>query len=66
MFINKTRDGKNNVCGEQIAKLRKEMKISQRKLADKLQLFGIDVDKVIWFSNYLPYSIEQSEMDKEK
>ncbi len=24
---------------------------------------GIDVDKVIWFSNYLPYSIEQSEMD---
>ena len=24
---------------------------------------GIDVDKVIWFCNYLPYSIEQSEMD---
>jgi len=24
---------------------------------------GIDVNKVIWFSNYLPYSIEQSEMD---
>ncbi|MBQ7373714.1 MAG: helix-turn-helix transcriptional regulator [Clostridia bacterium] len=45
MFINKTRDGKNNVCGEQIAKLRKEMKISQRKLADKLQIAGLDVDK---------------------
>jgi hypothetical protein len=24
---------------------------------------GIDVHKVIWYSNYLPYSIEQSEMD---
>lgn len=24
---------------------------------------GIDLDKVIWYSNYLPYSIEQSEMD---
>ena len=25
--------------------------------------FGINASKVIWFSNYLPYSIEQSEMD---
>ncbi len=24
---------------------------------------GVDVDKVVWYSNYLPYSIEQSEMD---
>lgn len=24
---------------------------------------GIDVKKVVWFCNYLPYSIEQSEMD---
>ena len=24
---------------------------------------GIDVERVIWFCNYLPYSIEQSEMD---
>lgn len=24
---------------------------------------GVDVNKVIWFSNYLPYSIERSEMD---
>lgn len=24
---------------------------------------GINVKKVVWFSNYLPYSIEQSEMD---
>lgn len=26
-------------------------------------LIGINIEKVIWFSNYLPYSIEQSEMD---
>ena len=45
MFINKTKDGRNNVCGMRIAELRKEMKISQRKFADKLQLIGLDVDK---------------------
>ena len=45
MFINKTTDGKNNLCGQNIYKLRKEMKISQRKLADLLQLEGLDVDK---------------------
>ena len=45
MFINKTNDGFNNVCGKNIAKLRGNMKISQRKLADKMQLVGIDIDK---------------------
>ena len=45
MFINKTKDGKNNICGEKIAEYRKAMKISQRKLADKLQLIGLDIDK---------------------
>ena len=45
MFINKTNDGLNNVCGKNIAKLRGNMKISQRKLADKMQLVGIDIDK---------------------
>ena len=45
MFINKTKDGKNNICGEQISKLRKNMKISQRKLADLLQINGLDIDK---------------------
>ena len=45
VFINKTKDGRNNICGENIAKFRKEMKISQKKLADKLQLGGLDVDK---------------------
>ena len=45
MFINKTIDGLNNICGKKISILRKEMKISQRALADKLQLSGLDVDK---------------------
>ncbi len=45
MFINKTSDGRNNVCGINISKRRKEMKISQRELADRLQLIGLDVDK---------------------
>ena len=45
MFINKTKDGLNNICGGKIAKLRKEMKISQRILAEQLQLSGLDVDK---------------------
>lgn len=45
MFINKSVDGLNNVCGRNIAAFRKNMKISQRELADKMQLVGIDVDK---------------------
>lgn len=45
MFINKTDDGLNNVCGKNIAKLRTELKISQRELADRMQLVGIDIDK---------------------
>lgn len=45
MFINKTDDGLNNICGKNITKFRKEMKLSQKKLADRLQLYGIDVDK---------------------
>ncbi len=45
MFINKTIDGKNNICGKNISHIRKEMKISQRELADRLQLSGLDVDK---------------------
>ena len=45
MFINKTQDGLNNICGKNIAFYRNEMKISQRELADKLQLAGLDIDK---------------------
>ncbi len=45
MFINKSSEGLNNVCGKNIAKFRTDMKISQRALADKMQLVGIDIDK---------------------
>lgn len=45
MFINKTADGRNNICGKNITYYRKRLKLSQRALADKLQLTGLDVDK---------------------
>ncbi len=45
MFINKTKSGRNNLCGEKLAAFRKELKVSQRKFADRLQLAGLDVDK---------------------
>ena len=45
MFINKTKDGKNNLCGANISKFRTEMKLSQRELADRMQLVGLDMDK---------------------
>ena len=45
MFINKSKNGTNNICGGNIAMFRKEMKISQRELADKMQLASIDIDK---------------------
>lgn len=45
MFINKTADGNNNLCGKRVAKFRMEMKISQREFADRLQLVGLDMDK---------------------
>lgn len=45
MFINKTSEGLNNVCGKNVAKLRTDLKISQRELADRMQLVGIDLDK---------------------
>lgn len=33
------------------------------KNVDFFEQIGINVNKVVWYSNYLPYSIEQSEMD---
>ncbi len=45
MFINKTNEGLNNVCGKNITKFRMQMGISQRALADRMQLVGIDIDK---------------------
>ena len=45
MFTNKASDGLNNACGKNIANLRMKAGISQRVLADKMQLVGIDIDK---------------------
>lgn len=45
MFINKTNEGLNNICGKNIAKFRMDMNLSQKKLADRMQLVGIDIDK---------------------
>ena len=47
MFKNKSDTGKNNICGQKVYMLRKEHipKMSQRMLAEKLQIMGIDVDK---------------------
>ena len=45
MFINKTPDNRNNVCGVKVSEIRKEMGISQRELADRLQIAGLDIDK---------------------
>lgn len=46
MYKNKC-NNRNNICGINIAKIRMKMKpqMSQRALADKLQIIGLDVDK---------------------
>ena len=45
MFINKSAEGFNNLCGKNVARFRTELKISQRELAERMQLVGIDIDK---------------------
>ena len=45
MFINKANDGSNNICGKNVARFRKQIGLSQRELADLLQLIGLDLDK---------------------
>ena len=45
MFSNRTTDGRNNVAGIKVAELRKGLRISQRELADRLAVIGLDVDK---------------------
>ena len=47
MFKNKSLSGKNNICGEKVYEIRKSQnpKMSQRQLAEKLQILGVDVDK---------------------
>ena len=45
MFINKTTSGNNNICGRNVARLRKAKKLSQNQLASMLQILGLNVDK---------------------
>jgi transcriptional regulator with XRE-family HTH domain len=47
MYKNRHTGNRNNICGSNIARLRKGMepRISQRALADKLQIIGLDIDK---------------------
>lgn len=47
MYKNKTKDNRNNICGSKIKEIRKKLpeKTSQRKLADMLQMAGLDIDK---------------------
>lgn len=47
MYKNKAPDGRNNISGSNIAKIRKSLlpKVSQRVLAEKMQLEGIELDK---------------------
>ena len=47
MYKNRASTGRNNLCGEKIKRYRLALaeKTSQRRLADMLQLAGLDVDK---------------------
>ena len=45
MFNNRTKDGRNNICGLNVVKYRKALKVSQRELADRLQVINLDIDK---------------------
>lgn len=45
MFKNKCKDGKLNICGNNIRILRISEKISQRHLSAQIQLIGVDIGK---------------------
>lgn len=47
MYKNKASDGSNNICGRKVKEIRLNLpeKISQRKLAEMLQIAGLDIDK---------------------
>lgn len=53
---------RGNVYYEKTLETLFNQEMSNRNQAFFSQI-GVNVDKVIWYSNYLPYSIEQSEMD---
>ena len=44
MFKLKAENGRNNICGQNLMKIRHEKQISQRKLAKMMPLAGYDVD----------------------
>lgn len=45
MFSTRTKTGRNNMVGYTVAKIRKQLLISQRELADRLQVLGWNIDK---------------------
>ena len=45
MFSSRSKTGRNNVIGLTIARCRKELHISQRELADRLNTIGLAIDK---------------------
>ncbi|NLO85833.1 MAG: helix-turn-helix transcriptional regulator [Clostridiales bacterium] len=47
MFKHKAKDGTRNLCGKKVMMLRKALvpKVSQRQLAEMIQLHGVDIDK---------------------
>lgn len=47
MYKNRAEDGRNNICGTRIKLQRQKLpgRVSQRQLADMLQIEGLDIDK---------------------
>ncbi|NBI86492.1 XRE family transcriptional regulator [Lachnospiraceae bacterium] len=47
MYKNRAANGENNICGQKVREIREQLpeKTSQRKLADMLQMEGLDLDK---------------------
>lgn len=47
MYKNRAENGSNNICGKRVRDFRTRLpeRTSQRKLADMLQMAGLDIDK---------------------
>ena len=47
MYKNRAENGLNNICGRKIKEIREALpeRTSQKKLADMLQIEGLDIDK---------------------
>ena len=47
MYKNRAPEGGNNICGARVSELRQAMpgRVSQRALAERLQIEGLDLDK---------------------